>query len=56
MPAVKKKRKMYFGQVTEDAIIKYNKETDPIIRNQIYNESITMDKIYNRMRPRLCES
>ena len=42
MPAVaqKKKRKMYFGQVTEDAIIKYNKETDPIIRNQIYNESI----------------
>ena len=26
MPAVKKKRKMYFGQVTEDAIIKYNKE------------------------------
>ena len=31
---------MYFGQVTEDAIIEYNKETDPIIRNQIYNESI----------------
>ena len=40
MPAIKKKRKMYFGQVTEDAIIEYNKETDPIIRNQIYNESI----------------
>ena len=42
MPAVakKKKRKMYFGQVTEDAIIKYNKETDPIVRNEIYNESI----------------
>ena len=40
MPAVKKKRKMYFGQVTEDAIIKYNKETDPIKRNEIYNESI----------------
>ena len=40
MPAVKKKRKMYFGQVTEDAIIKYNKQTDPIIRNEIYNESI----------------
>ena len=41
MPAVakKKKRKMYFGQVTEDAIIKYNKETDPIVRNEIYNES-----------------
>ena len=40
MPAIKKKRKMYFGQVTEDAIIKYNNETDPIIRNDIYNESI----------------
>ena len=42
MPAVAKKpkRKMYFGQVTEDAIIKYNNETDPIIRNDIYNESI----------------
>jgi|TARA_B100000424_G_C22913846_1_gene486188 hypothetical protein len=36
----KKKSKMYFGQVTEDAIIKYNNETDPIVRNQIYNESI----------------
>ena len=31
---------MYFGQVTEDAIIKYNKETEPLIRNTIYNESI----------------
>jgi len=41
MPAIeKKKRKMYFGQVTEDAIIRYNKETNPIIRNQIYNEHI----------------
>jgi len=37
---IKKKRKMYFGQATEDAIIKYNKETDPMIRNQIYNENI----------------
>ena len=44
MPAVAKKpkRKMYFGQVTEDAIIKYNNETDPIIRNDIYNESIRL--------------
>ena len=42
MPEVAKKpkRKMYFGQVTEDAIIKYNKETEPLIRNTIYNESI----------------
>ena len=36
----KKKRKMYFGQVTEDAIIRYNKSDDPIIRNRIYNDYI----------------
>jgi hypothetical protein len=42
MPAVakKKKRKMYFGQVTEDAIIRYNKSDDPILRNTIYNDHI----------------
>ena len=28
MPEVKKKRKMYFGQVTEDAIIKYTEAID----------------------------
>ena len=40
-PLVKKKtRKMYFGQVTEDAIIKYNKETSFVKRNEIYSESI----------------
>jgi hypothetical protein len=36
----KKKRKMYFGQVTEDAIIRYNKADDPILRNKIYNDYI----------------
>ena len=42
MPVVekKKKRKMYFGQVTEDAIIRYNKSDDPILRNRIYNDYI----------------
>ena len=41
MPAIKKKkRKMYFGQITEDAIIRYNKSDDPIIRNRIYNDYI----------------
>jgi hypothetical protein len=42
MPTVvkKKKRKMYFGQVTEDAIIRYNKADDPILRNKIYNDYI----------------
>ena len=36
----KKKRKMYFGQVTENAIIRYNKTDDPILRNTIYNDHI----------------
>ena len=40
MPVKKKKRKMYFGQVTEDAIIRYNKADDPILRNKIYNDYI----------------
>ena len=41
MPVVKKKkRKMYFGQVTEDAIVRYNKSEDPILRNTIYNDYI----------------
>ena len=30
--------KIYFGQPTEDAIIEYNAEESPIVRNQIYNE------------------
>ena len=38
--AKKKKRKMYFGQVTEDAIVRYNKSEDPILRNTIYNDYI----------------
>ena len=32
--------KIYFGQPTEDAIIEYNAEENPIVRNQIYNERI----------------
>ncbi len=32
--------KIYFGQPTEDAIIEYNAEESPIVRNQIYNERI----------------
>ena len=31
---------MYFGQVTEDAIVRYNKSEDPILRNTIYNDYI----------------
>jgi hypothetical protein len=38
--AKKKKRKMYFGQVTEDAIVRYNKSDDTILRNTIYNDYI----------------
>jgi|TARA_B100000085_G_C18483699_1_gene488415 hypothetical protein len=36
----KAKRKPYFGMEVQDAIVRHNKETDPFIRNQIYNESI----------------
>jgi hypothetical protein len=36
----KKVSKNYFTQETENAIVRYNSETDPIVRNKIYNESI----------------
>ena len=36
----KAKRKPYFGMEVQDAIVRHNKETDPYVRNQIYNESI----------------
>lgn len=35
-----KEKKQYFTQDTEDAIIEYLAETDPIKRNRIYNERI----------------
>ena len=40
MPAVKKKRKMYFGQVTEDAIIKYTNTKCIRERTQLYIQYI----------------
>jgi len=36
----KKRGRFYFDVDVEKAIVLYNKEDDPIIRNQIYNESI----------------
>jgi hypothetical protein len=36
----KRKNKIYFTQETEDAIIKYNKSSNPIERNVIYKEEI----------------
>lgn len=41
------KSRMYFTQETEDYIVKYNKEKDPEIRNQIYNEHLkkALDKL-----------
>ena len=35
-----KKKNYYFTQETEDAIILYNKEENPVIRNVIYNKHI----------------
>ena len=35
-----KKKNYYFTQETEDAIIRYNNEEDPVVRNQIYSKDI----------------
>ena len=35
-----KKKNYYFTQETEDAIIRYNNEEDPAIRNHIYSKEI----------------
>ena len=40
MPRKAKKKNYYFHQGTEDAIIRYNKSDDPVLRNTIYNEHI----------------
>ena len=36
----KKTKNYYFNQGTEDAIIRYNKSDDPILKNKIYNDHI----------------
>jgi len=36
----RKKSKMYFGTPAQEAIIEYNKEKDPKVRNDIYNKGI----------------
>ena len=40
MPRKKAKSRMYFTQVTENAIIRYNNSEDSLLRNKIYNEHI----------------
>ena len=40
MPRAKKKRKVYFGQEVQDAIIRYNQSTDDEERNVIYRDEI----------------
>ena len=41
MPRKKKKNsRMYFTQLTENAIIRYNKSDDPRLKNIIYNDHI----------------
>lgn len=50
---MKKKNRMYFTQETQDKIIEYNMEDDPIIRSLLYSESIQypfeklFENIYN---------
>ena len=36
----RKKSKMYFGQPVQDAIIRYNESTNPVVKNRIYGEHI----------------
>ena len=40
MEVKKKKQNIYFTQETEDAIIQYNKSSDPVERNIIYTKKI----------------
>ena len=40
MPRKKAKSRMYFTQITENAIIRYNGSEDSFLRNKIYNEHI----------------
>ena len=39
-PKAKKKRKVYFGQEVQDAIVRYNQSTDDEERNVIYRDEI----------------
>jgi len=36
----RKKTKMYFGTPVQDAIIRYNKSSNPVIKNRIYQEHV----------------
>jgi len=36
----KKNKRMYFDQDVQDAVVEYNGETDPVIRNEIYRDKI----------------
>ena len=40
MPRKKAKSRMYFTQLTENAIIRYNSSEDTVLRNRIYNDHI----------------
>ena len=40
MPRKKAKSRMYFTQLTENAIIRYNSSEDNVLRNRIYNDHI----------------
>ena len=36
----RKKTKMYFGTPVQDAIIRYNKSSNPVVKNRIYQEHV----------------
>ena len=37
----KKNKRMYFDQDVQDAVVKYNEEVNPEIRNKIYQKEIS---------------
>ena len=43
----KRKNRIYFDQEVEDAIVEYNHETNPLIRNKLYEDKIAyaLDKL-----------
>ena len=48
---VKKKSRIYFGTPVQNAIIRYNENDNPVIKNRIYKEHITL--LFNKLAENL---
>ena len=49
----RKKSKMYFGTPVQEAIIRYNESSNPVIKNRIYQEHI--HAAFEKMAEKLIE-